>query len=445
MSDVQLRPKSNVELAVEQNKPRLLVIGDFGVQTGFNTVSDSMVEHLSKDFLIRAMGISFNDEDSVLHIKDYVQVVYKAAQDPADLYGLKRLPKIIYKFRPEYIWMNNDLPVVWKWTQVILKSCKDFGFQDHEIPKITGYCPIDGPCFNTDPVKGFLNVGNLVTFTNYGIEEIAKGLNRFDGLSFEEIDKAYAKKLFVAGHSVNTKHFYPIPKEAARGIWQDHNGNKKVKDSDFVIGWVNRNQPRKFLSLALEGFAQFAKNKDDVRMLVRASRKDVSGDFLQLARYLGVMEKLILSHPMAPGGAAGATVQELNYLYNACDVVLSTSLSEGWGLTESEAGACKKALILPDNTVRPELWGGKIESTEVTETTIPAAAYLMECEFPISGANLAQSRGSLPLPKTIVKALEYFYYNEEEVNKYGELAYERVNNRMTWENIAQVNKKAILY
>lgn len=50
----------------------------------------------------------------------------------------------------------------------------------------------------------------------------------------------------------------------------------------------------------------------------------------------------------------GVSSQELNMLYNCCDVYVSASGGEGFGLPVCEAGACGKTFVVPDNTTGPE-------------------------------------------------------------------------------------------
>jgi hypothetical protein len=52
---------------------------------------------------------------------------------------------------------------------------------------------------------------------------------------------------------------------------------------------------------------------------------------------------------------------ELNLLYNACDVGITTSMGEGWGQVSCEHGAAGAAQIVPDHTACAELWRGRAE------------------------------------------------------------------------------------
>jgi D-inositol-3-phosphate glycosyltransferase len=53
--------------------------------------------------------------------------------------------------------------------------------------------------------------------------------------------------------------------------------------------------------------------------------------------------------------------ERLNLLYNACDVGITTSMGEAWGLTSFEHGATGAAQIVPDHTAFRENWTGAAE------------------------------------------------------------------------------------
>jgi len=50
--------------------------------------------------------------------------------------------------------------------------------------------------------------------------------------------------------------------------------------------------------------------------------------------------------------------EELNKIYNSCDIYLTTTLGEGWGLTITEAFSTKTPVIAPNTTSITEISGG---------------------------------------------------------------------------------------
>jgi glycosyltransferase involved in cell wall biosynthesis len=62
---------------------------------------------------------------------------------------------------------------------------------------------------------------------------------------------------------------------------------------------------------------------------------------------------------------------ELNLLYNACDVGINTAMGEGWGLVSFEHGAAGAAQIVPDHTACAELWRGHAELIPPARSYVP--------------------------------------------------------------------------
>jgi hypothetical protein len=50
--------------------------------------------------------------------------------------------------------------------------------------------------------------------------------------------------------------------------------------------------------------------------------------------------------------------EQLNFLYNACDVGINTTTGEGWGMPSFEHAATRAAQIVPHHTSLADLWKG---------------------------------------------------------------------------------------
>jgi len=60
--------------------------------------------------------------------------------------------------------------------------------------------------------------------------------------------------------------------------------------------------------------------------------------------------------------------EQLNLLYNACDVGINTATGEGWGMVNFEHAATKAAQIVPRHTSQADLWKGAAEFVEPVMT-----------------------------------------------------------------------------
>jgi glycosyltransferase involved in cell wall biosynthesis len=132
-------------------------------------------------------------------------------------------------------------------------------------------------------------------------------------------------------------------------------GSRPELDDSFIVLNANRNSPRKKIDTTLRGFAQFSAGKTDVFLYLHMGMKDLDCDILSLAAQLGIRDKL-LTTTLAPEQPR-LPDEQLNGIYNACDVGLNTSTGEGWGLVAFEHGATGAAQIMPAHPSCAELWG----------------------------------------------------------------------------------------
>jgi glycosyltransferase involved in cell wall biosynthesis len=70
-----------------------------------------------------------------------------------------------------------------------------------------------------------------------------------------------------------------------------------------------------------------------------------------------------------------ATVAEVNEIYNASDLYVTTTLGEGWGLGITEAMATRLPVIIPNTTSMTEIGGNG------------SRAYMLDTIIPFCGSN----------------------------------------------------------
>jgi glycosyltransferase involved in cell wall biosynthesis len=124
-------------------------------------------------------------------------------------------------------------------------------------------------------------------------------------------------------------------------------------------------------------------------------QKDMGWDLIPLFKRVARDEgydptgKLILTSPNFDVNNC-LTIEQLNQVYNACDVGINTCIGEGWGLVNFEHAATGVAQVVPDHTSLREIFNGvrriENESWEVDrnyglDRAVPSAddaAYLLE-------------------------------------------------------------------
>src|SRR3990170_2104081 len=189
-------------------------------------------------------------------------------------------------------------------------------------------------------------VSKLVVYTQYGYDTIKEEVPDLD--------------IQIIPHGINSGSFYKLLEDRQIIKSKIFPASKDFIDS-FIVLNVNRNQPRKRIDIAFEGFAIFSKDKPkNVRYYHHAGISDVGYDILRLAKKLGkrynnnLEERLIVTNMNR--GVQNLTDDRLNYIYNSCDVGINTSLGEGWGLCNIEHAITRAAQVVPDHSACKELF-----------------------------------------------------------------------------------------
>lgn len=131
-----------------------------------------------------------------------------------------------------------------------------------------------------------------------------------------------------------------------------------------VMVAANKGFPdRKWFQGQLEAWRDFAADKPNARLYVHSLPTPIHGgvDFERLADDLGLHGRIFFPHPYLY--RLGYPPEHLALVYNAADVLLSVSMSEGFGIPIIEAGACGCPVVVTDFSAMPELvrWGYKVD------------------------------------------------------------------------------------
>src|SRR3989338_5176933 len=165
-----------------------------------------------------------------------------------------------------------------------------------------------------------------------------------------------ADKVARIEHGVDCKAFKPLRKpdvRKARGL-----------DGKFVVGAFGRNQLRKMWVQTVKGFAAFAKDKKDARLVLHTEElpfRDDSGQgwaFPSLLAKYGIRDKVVFTGDLTEYLNRFYIDNEmLNELYNCLDVYGFLTGGEGFGLPALEAQAAGVVPVLTDYTTGKELCG----------------------------------------------------------------------------------------
>jgi glycosyltransferase involved in cell wall biosynthesis len=123
-----------------------------------------------------------------------------------------------------------------------------------------------------------------------------------------------------------------------------------------VMVAANKGYPdRKWFQGQLRAWSKFAADKPDARLYIHSEPTTMYGgiDFGALITSIGIQDKVLF--PERYVNFIGLPAEQLALVYNAADVLLSASMSEGFGIPIIEAQACGTPVVVTDFSAMPEL------------------------------------------------------------------------------------------
>lgn len=381
-----------------KEKQKILWCGDAVSHTGFARVTHEVLSVLHQTWDVHVLGVNYYGDPH-----EYPYNIYPAALG-GDVWGVNRLPQLVQHIKPDVVVLLNDPWVCKDYMNVLNNFSKDGGNKPF---KVVCYVPIDSPNISAEYTRILSAADCVVAYTKFGLDEM-----KATGLSTSTA---------IIPHGLNTKDFYPIAKKEARE-------RLKLPEDWFIVGCVNRNQPRKRMDLALEYFTRFAKGKpDNIRFYFHGALKDVGWDLLQLADYYGIQNRIILTSTDLTA-AKGAPKELLKYIYSSFDVQISTTIGEGWGLTTAEGMACKTPQIVPDWSALGE-WCRKEDGS-------PAVAYVPITSMQANTGGI-NTIGGIADRDMFIAELDKMYADPDYRASIGSAGYALVRQtKFTWSSVA---------
>lgn len=337
-------------------RPRLLWVGDAVVSTGFAKATHYTLETLRRDWDVAVLGLGYLGDPH-----EYPYPIFPAWPG-GDAFGTRRLPDVMAALRPDLVLIQND-----PW---------NFPAYMERLPEgqaVMGAVAVDGK-----NCKGHLLNGldTAIFWTQFALDEARHG--------------GFTRPGAVVPLGVDLSIYGPMDKAVARrGVL----GEGTLPDGAFVIGNVNRNQPRKRLDLTIAYFADFVKETgaaDAYLYLHVAPTKDAAYDLAQLMHYhlppARYGKRLIYARPEE---GFGESEQVMAATYSCFDVQMTTTQGEGFGLTTIEGMACGTPQVLPawsalGEWARDGAWMVPCTSTIATDRCINTIGGVMDREMAVA-------------------------------------------------------------
>jgi glycosyltransferase involved in cell wall biosynthesis len=339
----------------------VLWIGDAGCHTGFATVTHAIGERLvAKGHDVHVLATNYKGDYWPTSLKLYRPNMLVES----DIYGQTRFIEMLGKVEPDVVVMLNDPWVV-----------LDLLFKNHNDPQkillkyrpILAYLPVDG--YNAPQAwpDTLAKVTTPVTMSKFG--------------------QAQYPGSRLVYHGVDTSRFFPVSDE--RPITLSNNvvvtSKRDCKrafgyDPDgFLVLRVDKNSGRKDFAATWKALVPVMQRHSDIQVhLHTVARDSTSG--VDLA---ALLEREPALHPrfFTPdlhSSYIGWAQEDLNALYNAADLFVSTSRGEGFGLTLAESLACGVPVIAQNVSAIPEVVGpGGVLVEPLGPITVPSAQDVM--------------------------------------------------------------------
>ncbi len=336
---------------------KVLWFGDAGCHTGLARVTHSIGERLVRDYGHDISVMAFN------YRGDYWPTSLKLFRPntivDTDIWGMSRVIEMLAKIEPDVVVMNHDAPMLlsflfenrWDPDKILLKY----------RPIIT-YIPIDG--HNLPPI--WPRVLGEVT----------------DVIAMSKFGQAQYPGSHMVYHGADTTTFYPVSRE--RPITLSTGATVRSKreckeafnyDPDgFLVLRVDKNSGRKDFASTWKALVPVMKRHTDIQVHFHTEPRNMqSGVLLNVLFEREASIKKRFFTPDLHNSYIGWDESDLNALYNAADLFVSTSRGEGFGLTIEESLAAGVPVVAQNVSAIPEVVGpGGILLEPEREITVPS-------------------------------------------------------------------------
>ena len=287
--------------------------------SGYANFQRDLLSRLANDGWPIAQIAFWGLEGTPIHLADYPKIkVYPKMQDG---WGSDAMVQHGLDFKANAIFTMQDI-----WT-----------LNPQELSKIKvwiPYLPVDKQPAPPGVIEKLRHAYKIITFSKFGKTELQK--------------KGFYSTLIVEG--VDTNIFKPMDKTQCRK-------ELELPQNAFFFGMIaanKENPPRKGFQEALEAFKLFHDKHKEAAIIFSIQQPSPGGFPIKgFAEHLGILDRMFFVNDYK--AVYKSEPENIVKLYNAMDVLLHPSQTEGFGLTITEAGACGKPVIVNNCTSMPEM------------------------------------------------------------------------------------------
>lgn len=325
-----------------------------------------------------------------------------------DAWGRNIFMKMLKENDYDGIFMIHDPATIGVFLPFLKQIKEDKKINNRKLFKSILYFPIDG-VGQGNLTEGFEFFDTLVTYTEFARSEVFK------------FNPSLKGKLNVIYHGVDTKTFCPLDGRERFEFRNSYFGDNTHKT---IVANINRNQPRKDIPTTILAFEHYLRNfNSNAFLYLHMEPLDPNGWKLPVVLSQTSLKEGV-DYMFPKKSTADIPADYLNVIMNACDVFLNTTCGEGWGLSLTEAFACKLPIIAPLHTSINEIAGHNSCRLWDLEAFIPYCSHFdNQIRYTVDYVEAAER-------------INQVVTNKEHTQKMIELAYEW-SQKISWDNICK--------
>lgn len=386
---------------------------------GYSRIANILTNYLAeKGHTVYYFGISNFKNDNIKRFIHPNIILIDALEEENklgtnELYGVNSICDKIKEIKPDVLFLYNDLIVISRIFNNFIEKKIEYDC------KIITYLDLVYPYEKLNLIKHVDKFSNLIfVFGEYWKNNLIE-----IGIDSDKIE--------ILPHGFDNKIFFQIDKLDAKKYFN-------FKPDDFIILNSNRNNYRKCIDKTIDAFTKFLKIKNldkniklflnmdinndlnlqgyDIRNQVEISCKKNNIDYLEMVNnHIFIKDTNKFSD------------EQLNILYNACDVGINTCVGEGFGLCNLEHGGIGKPQIVSNV--------GGLTDIFKSEYSIPIDPV---DEIYVSN-NIDFHGGYIKICKTddFVEAMINYYDNKDILITHGNKSKETIIKNFDWNNILE--------
>jgi glycosyltransferase involved in cell wall biosynthesis len=342
-ADILKSVESQMMIQTQNKKKKVLLVGTHIQQfTGYSKVTWNMVKYLSKKPDVELHHYGF--QRAKTNIQDYrpypanvVSYDAQAMEQPVDQgFGYKRLPEVIKQVQPDVVIIYNDALVICKFLE---EMSKQLNADERRRYKLIIY--LDQVYQVQRPM--FLDIIRREASVVFAFTDKWKAV-----LERQFLGDAPKPRIRILRHGYSPDIFKEVDRQKVRQ-------NLGIPSNGFLMLNLNRNSPRKRYDLLIMAFVELITKypTKPIFLLCVCDKGEKGGHaifeiYLNELRERNVSIDMFATRLMVSNADMALPDSEINNLYNAADIGVSTTEGEGFGLCQLEQMGVGIPQVVPD-------------------------------------------------------------------------------------------------